>query len=129
MSRLVRAVAFACLAASSLAAAPAFAAEAASSAAAPAPAATPALIERGRAAFTHRCSMCHREGGTGTFILARRLGAEQSLIEKRTNLAPEYIRYVVRWGLVNMPRISRVELPDPDLEAVVAYLSAPRAGP
>ncbi len=68
--------------------------------------------------------MCHREGGTGTFILARRLGKEQSLLEQRTNLQPDYIRYVVRWGLVNMPRISRVELPDPDLDAVVAYLTA-----
>ena len=91
--------------------------------------ASAAAIERGRAAFTHRCSMCHREGGTGTFILARRLGAGQSLIEKRTDLQPEYIRYVVRWGLVNMPRMSRVELPDADLEAVVAYLTAQRSAP
>ena len=83
-----------------------------------------AKVDRGRAAFVHRCGMCHREGGTGTFILARRLGAGQSLIEKRTDLQPEVIRYVVRWGLVNMPRISRVELPDPDLDAVVAYLTA-----
>lgn len=81
-------------------------------------------IERGRAAFVHRCGMCHREGGTGTFILARRLGKAQSLLEQRTNLQPDYLRYVVRWGLVNMPRISRVELPDPDLDAVVAYLTA-----
>ena len=86
-----------------------------------------ANTERGRAAFIHRCGMCHREGGTGTFILARRLGPEQSLLEKRTNLQPEYIRYVTRWGLVNMPRISRVELPDPDLDAVVAYLTSRNA--
>ena len=92
-------------------------------------AADAATIERGRSAFTHRCSMCHREGGTGTFILTRRLGAEKSLIEKRTDLQPEYIRYVVRWGLVNMPRMSRVELPDPDLGAVVAYLTAPHSAP
>jgi mono/diheme cytochrome c family protein len=84
------------------------------------------LAARGRQAFAHRCGMCHREGGTGTFILARRLGKEQSLLEKRTDLQPDYVRYVVRWGLVNMPRISRVELPDPDLDAVIAYLSAAR---
>lgn len=83
-----------------------------------------ATIERGRAAFSHRCGMCHREGGTGTFILARRLGKADSLLEQRTNLQAEYIRHVVRWGLVNMPRMSRVELPDPDLDAVVAYLTA-----
>jgi len=83
-----------------------------------------ARVERGRAAFVHRCGMCHREGGTGTFILARRLGKEQSMLEQRTNLQPEYIRYVVRWGFVNMPRMSRVELPDADLDAVVDYLTA-----
>ena len=83
------------------------------------------VVARGRQAFTHRCSMCHREGGTGTFILARRLGTEQALLERRSNLQPEYVRYVVRWGLVNMPRISRVELPDADLDAVVAYLAKP----
>ena len=78
----------------------------------------------GRQVFTHRCGMCHREGGTGTFILARRLGKDQSLLEQRTNLAPDYIRYVTRWGLVNMPRISRVEVPDPDLDAIVTYLTS-----
>ena len=83
--------------------------------------------ERGKAAFSHRCGMCHREGGTGTFILTRRLGAEKSLLEKRTDLDPVYIRTVVRWGLVNMPRISRVEVPDGDMDALVAYLTGPKA--
>lgn len=78
----------------------------------------------GERAFIHRCGMCHREGGTGTYILARRLGAELSLLEKRRDLKPEYIRYVVRWGIVNMPRISRVEVPDRDLDAIVTYLTA-----
>ena len=81
---------------------------------------------RGQQVFTHRCSMCHREGGTGTLILARRLGAEKSLLEKRTDLEPTYVRTVVRWGLVNMPRISRVELPDADMDALAAYLAAPK---
>ncbi|MEN9704626.1 MAG: hypothetical protein RLZZ393_505 [Pseudomonadota bacterium] len=86
-----------------------------------------AALARGKAAFTHRCSMCHREGGTGTFILARRLGAAKSLLEQRTDLEPTYVRTVVRWGLVNMPRISRVELPEADMDALVAYLTAPKA--
>lgn len=80
----------------------------------------------GQQVFAHRCGMCHREGGTGTFVLARRLGAAQSLLEQRTDLKPEYIRYVVRWGLMNMPRLSRVEVPDPDMNQLVAYLTRPR---
>ena len=78
--------------------------------------------DKGRQLFGHRCGMCHREGGTGTFILARRLGPTQSLLEQRRDLKPEYVRYVVRWGLMNMPRLSRVEVPDADLDAVIAYL-------
>ena len=81
------------------------------------------LVDRGEKAFVHRCAMCHREGNTGTFVLARRLGAERSLLEKRDDLTAPYIRVVVRQGLVNMPRISRVELPDADLDAVIAYLT------
>ena len=84
------------------------------------------LASRGQQAFVHRCSMCHREGGTGTFILARRLGAEKSLLEKRADLQALYVRTVVRWGVGNMPRISRVELPETDMDAVVAYLTAPK---
>ena len=89
----------------------------------PARAAEPAQVERGRAAFVHRCAMCHRDGGTGTNLIARRLGNAQALLEQRKDLQPEYVRHVVRWGYLNMPRISRVELPDGDLEALIAYLA------
>ena len=30
--------------------------------------APPAQIAQGQSVFAHRCGMCHREGGTGTFI-------------------------------------------------------------
>lgn len=92
----------------------------------PATAPDAATLERGLAAFNHRCAMCHREGQTGTFVLARRLGADRSLLEKRSDLTPDYIRVVVRSGLINMPRISRVELPDADLAAVTAWLTRPQ---
>lgn len=80
----------------------------------------------GQRVFAHRCGMCHREGGTGTFVLARRLGAAQSLLEQRTDLKPEYIRFVVRWGLNNMPRLSRVEVPEADLNELLVYLTRDR---
>jgi mono/diheme cytochrome c family protein len=95
--------------------------------AAPASAAEDPVIARGQAAFAHRCAMCHREGQTGAFILARRLGKDKSLLEQRTDLQPDYIRQIVRLGLVNMPRLSRVEMPDQDLDAVIAYLASGKA--
>ena len=83
------------------------------------------LKAKGEKAFTHRCAMCHREGNTGTYVLARRLGAEKSVLEKRQDLTGPYIRVVVRQGLLNMPPLSRVEMPDADLDAVIAYLTRP----
>jgi mono/diheme cytochrome c family protein len=80
----------------------------------------------GQALFRQKCGICHLENGTGTFMLGRRLGPENALLEKRRNLAADYVTHVVRWGLMSMPRFSRVELPDSELKAVAAYLSAPQ---
>jgi len=87
------------------------------------------VVARGQAAYTHRCAMCHREGNTGAVILARRLGKEKALLERRTDLQPAYVRQIVRVGLVNMPPLSRVEMPDPDLDAVIAYLMSRKSPP
>lgn len=80
----------------------------------------------GKVLFERRCGVCHLQGQTGTNILQRRLGPQRALLGERTDLTPEYIRYVVRWGLVNMPRLTRVELPDAELEAISAWLRRPR---
>ena len=79
----------------------------------------------GEALFVHRCAMCHRDGGTGTFMLGRRLGPERALLERRADLVPDYVRTVVRGGLNSMPPLSRVEVPDADLAAIAAYLARP----
>jgi mono/diheme cytochrome c family protein len=76
--------------------------------------------------FERRCGVCHLKGQTGTNMLERRLGAQRALLAERTDLTPEYIRFVVRQGLVNMPRLTRVELPDAELEAISAWLRRPR---
>lgn len=80
----------------------------------------------GQEAFTARCLKCHGDSGTGTVMLARRLGKEKSLIESRTDLAPEFIRHVVRNGIVSMPAITRVEVTDDELKAITQYLTRPR---
>jgi mono/diheme cytochrome c family protein len=82
---------------------------------------------RGKAIYEHRCGVCHLAKQTGAEILARRLGRERSLLASRTDLTPAYVRQVVRWGLVNMPPLSRVEMPDGDLNDVIAYFNAPKA--
>ena len=83
----------------------------------------------GKAVFTRRCGICHLTDGGGTWMLERRLGKAQSLLELRTDLQPDYVKSVARKGLNGMPRFTRVELPDSDLAAVTAYLTRPGARP
>jgi len=94
--------------------------------AAAAPAASPAA-SAGEATFLRECGMCHLPGGTGTMMLERRLGPDQALLAKRDDLPPQYIDMVVRRGINSMPTITRVELPDSELQAIVGYLTRNRA--
>jgi mono/diheme cytochrome c family protein len=98
---------------------PAFAAEPAAPGAAP----------DGKALFARRCGICHLADGGGTWMLERRLGKAQALLESRTDLQLPYIRLIARHGLNGMPRFTRVELPDSDLEAISAYLTRPGPRP
>jgi mono/diheme cytochrome c family protein len=86
-----------------------------------APAAEPGAD--GKALFQYHCGLCHRQGGTGTFMLGRRLGQDNALLEGRTNLNTDYVRTVVRNGINSMPRFARPELPDEDLLRIARYLT------
>jgi mono/diheme cytochrome c family protein len=77
--------------------------------------------------FAARCLKCHGDGGTGTFMLARRIGKDKALLAERTDLQAEYVRFVVRNGIVSMPAITRVEVTDDELAAIVRYLTRPRS--
>jgi len=48
------------------------------------------------------------------------------LLAERTDLAPDYIRHVVRQGVSVMPPFRKTELSDPDLDELVAYLTRKR---
>lgn len=89
----------------------------------------PAAAADGKALFTRKCGICHLADGGGTWMLERRLGKEKSLLESRTDLLAPYVRLIARRGLNGMPRFTRVELPDADLEAITAYLTRAGAGP
>jgi cytochrome c5 len=75
------------------------------------------------ALFVEKCSMCHREMGMGTVILARRLPAEKVHLENRGDLTAELIAVAVRAGIGNMPRIPRGEVSDEQLGVIVQYLT------
>ena len=77
-------------------------------------------------AFASRCAKCHAETGTGTFMLGRRHGKDKGMLESRTDLVPDFIRHVVRNGIVSMPPITRVEVTDAELDAIVRHLTRTR---
>jgi mono/diheme cytochrome c family protein len=83
-------------------------------------------LEQGKNLFEAQCGMCHLEGGTGTFMLGRRLGPASALLAERTNLDATYVKHVVRNGIVSMPRITRAEVSDAELQAIATYLTRKR---
>jgi len=89
-------------------------------------AATPAAGEelKGREVFEQYCSHCHGPGvAPGTVQLSRTRGKEKGLLTQRTDLAPEYIEYVVRNGLKSMPPFVPSDLDDASLKALIAFLT------
>jgi len=77
--------------------------------------------------FSNKCGACHLVGGMGTNLLTKKrvaagLSAEGGLISTRTDIAPDYVKAVVRNGYIAMPRISRVEVTDPELDSIATYL-------
>lgn len=82
-----------------------------------------ALVARGEAVYTRICAMCHSPTGPATVILGARLGADRARLNERRDLLPVYIRHVIRNGIGTMPHITKIEVPDSDADAVVAYLT------
>jgi mono/diheme cytochrome c family protein len=81
----------------------------------------------GKALYTSRCGMCHQTIGMAVGILARRpADASKGFLEERKDLSAAFVRTVVRSGIVNMPRISRGEVSDPELAKIASYLSQGR---
>jgi mono/diheme cytochrome c family protein len=76
--------------------------------------------------YVEKCSMCHRQMGMGTVILARRMDSKVARLEVRTDLTAEYITLTVRQGIGNMPRISRAEVSDAQLARIAGYLTKVR---
>lgn len=82
-------------------------------------------LEQGKTLFHAKCGYCHLAGGTGTIMLGFRLGKDKALLENRTDLTADYIKHVARSGIGSMPRQTRIELPDSELDSIAAYLTRP----
>ena len=82
-------------------------------------------IKHGKRLFEQRCGFCHLSGGTGTIMLARRLGKDRSLLAERTDLTAAYIEKITRVGINSMPPHNRIELPDGELDLIAIYLTRP----
>jgi mono/diheme cytochrome c family protein len=79
----------------------------------------------GKTIFDHKCAVCHAAdpGHSGTQRLAQARGDDRAVLEQRTDLQPDYIRMVVRNGLIEMPPWRPVEIDDTALAQLVQYLT------
>lgn len=73
--------------------------------------------------YVEKCSMCHRQMGMGTVILARRIDPKIARLEARDDLTADYVIAAARQGIGNMPRISRGEVSDAQLAQIARYLA------
>ena len=85
----------------------------------------------GEQLYRSRCGACHLPFGMGTNMLtAQRVAQgespESGLLENRDDLLADYVVSVVRNGKVAMPRLTRVEVTDAELDAIAAWLAGPK---
>jgi mono/diheme cytochrome c family protein len=81
----------------------------------------------GNALFSNHCGSCHLDGGMGTNLLTKQMLAAKrppsdGMLANRTDLKSDYVKSVVRGGKMAMPRLSRVEVTDAELESISHYL-------
>ena len=79
---------------------------------------------KGSEVFEHYCTHCHGPGDApGTVQLSRIRGEDKGLLTQRTDLAPEYIEYIVRHGLKSMPPFAPSDLDETKLKALIGFLT------
>jgi mono/diheme cytochrome c family protein len=87
------------------------------------------LIQRGDDMYQYWCATCHGAGPghPGTAALAAKYNGERpALLEERTDLTPQAVRFFVRTGISIMPFFRKTEVSDADLDAIAEYLTRPR---
>ncbi|HEY8519553.1 MAG TPA: cytochrome c [Gammaproteobacteria bacterium] len=96
-------------------------------------------IERGREIYAYWCEPCHGPGvglpgfdalpGTHQLALKYRNTSIPAVLDERTDLAPAYIKAVVREGISFMPQFRKTEISDEELDALAAYLTRNNPSP
>ncbi|MBQ0799506.1 MAG: cytochrome c [Porticoccaceae bacterium] len=81
-------------------------------------------LKTGQQIYTLYCSACHNpgEGHAGTMKLALLKGEENSVITERSDLNAEYIRFVVRDGLLEMAPFRPTDINDGELDSLIQYI-------
>ena len=85
-----------------------------------------AVVKRGNDAYQYWCVTCHGRGpgnpGT-TALSAKYKKALPGVLEDRSDLTAQAIRFNVRRGTSIMPFFRKTEVSDADLEAIALYLT------
>jgi mono/diheme cytochrome c family protein len=81
----------------------------------------------GEALFSNKCGYCHLTGGMGTNLLTKQRVAlgeapELGLLANRKDLSADYVKTVVRLGKGAMPRQTKVDITDAELDSVARYI-------
>ena len=88
-----------------------------------------AAVQRGNLTYQYWCAPCHGAGpghpGT-TALAAKYKGARPGVLEERTDLSPQAIRFAVRRGISIMPFFRKTEVSDGGLDEIVRYLTRSR---
>ena len=85
-----------------------------------------AAAERGKAVYDHWCTPCHAPGpghpGTQSLQVKYR-GEIPPVLEDREDLTPEFVRTMVREGILMMAPFRKTEVTDAELDDIAAYLT------
>lgn len=76
--------------------------------------------------FAKQCAWCHSPGveHPGTMQLGETRGADFAVLEDRTDLNADYVKYIVRNGLNGMPPFKPTIITDAELDKLASYLAA-----
>jgi mono/diheme cytochrome c family protein len=83
----------------------------------------------GRVEFQNACAICHGAGPDrpGTSSLQFKYGGRlPALLEERTDLTAEQVKYYIRHGIAMMPAFRKTELSDAQADAIANYIGRKR---